>query len=84
VHRAVVDIANDTVNLAEDAATQNLNLLANDSFENSGRSITAVTQGSNGGTVTINNNGTPASLPTISSSTLRAPITTASRPSPTR
>jgi peptidase M10/serralysin-like protein/cadherin-like protein/Big-like domain-containing protein/hemolysin type calcium-binding protein len=60
---AVADIANDAVNLAEDAGATNLDgignisLLANDSFEDPNRAITAVTQGAHG-TVTINNNGT--------------------------
>jgi Ca2+-binding RTX toxin-like protein len=58
---AVVDIANDTVNIAEDAGAQNLTLLANDSFENAGRAITAVGTASHG-TVTINNNGTAGNL----------------------
>jgi Ca2+-binding RTX toxin-like protein len=54
----VVDIANDTVNNTEDSGTLTLNLLANDTFENSNRSITAVSSASHG-TVTINNNATP-------------------------
>ena len=56
---AVVDIANDAPSFAEDSGAQNFNLLANDTFENAGRAITSVTQGAHGGTVTINNNGTP-------------------------
>jgi hypothetical protein len=55
----VADIAGDSVTVAEDSGANALDLLANDSFENAGRSITAVTQGVNGGTVAINNNGTP-------------------------
>jgi len=55
---AVADIANDNVTVAEDSGANALNLLANDSFENASRSITAVTQGANG-TVAINDNGTP-------------------------
>ncbi len=45
------------MNLAEDAGASNLNLLANDTFENAGRAITAVGAALHG-TVTINNNGT--------------------------
>jgi Ca2+-binding RTX toxin-like protein len=55
----VADIVTDSVTVAEDSGVNNLNLLANDNFENAARSITAVTQGVNGGTVAINNNGTP-------------------------
>ena len=58
---AVVDIANDSVSFAEDAGAQNLNLLANDTFENPGRAITAVGTASHG-TVTINDNGTVGNL----------------------
>jgi|GEM_PF-1137814 len=54
---AVADIANDTVNIAEDAGATQLNLLANDTFENPGRSITSVTQGLHG-FVSINDNNT--------------------------
>jgi large repetitive protein len=57
----VVDIANDTVNLAEDAGASNLTLLANDTFENSDRAITAVGAATHG-TATINDNGTPGVL----------------------
>ena len=56
---AVADIANDSVTVGEDSGANALDLLANDNFENAGRSISAVTQGLNGGTVAINNNGTP-------------------------
>jgi Ca2+-binding RTX toxin-like protein len=56
---AVADIAGDSVTVDEDSVANALDLLANDNFENPGRSITAVTQGVNGGTVSINNNGTP-------------------------
>ncbi len=58
---AVVDIANDTVNLTEDAGATNLtgvnDPLANDNFENSGRAITAVSDPTHG-TAIINDNGT--------------------------
>ncbi|PSJ38892.1 tandem-95 repeat protein [Allosphingosinicella deserti] len=55
---AVADIANDTVNIAEDAGATTLDVLANDSFEDPTRAITAVGTAAHG-TVTINNNGTP-------------------------
>ena len=55
----VADIVDDSVTVGEDSGANTLDLLANDNFENAGRSITAVTQGVNGGTVAINNNGTP-------------------------
>ncbi len=55
----VADIADDNVIVAEDSVANALDLLANDSFEDPGRSITAVTQGVNGGTVAIDDNGTP-------------------------
>jgi VCBS repeat-containing protein len=54
---AVADIAADSVTVNANSGPNNLNLLANDSFENAGRAITSVTQGAHG-TVTINNNGT--------------------------
>ena len=54
---AVVDIANDPVTVGEDSGANTLSLLANDTFENPGRAITAVGPASHG-TVTINNNGT--------------------------
>jgi VCBS repeat-containing protein len=57
---AVVDIANDVLNIAEDAPIQTLNLLGNDTFENSNRAITSVGSASHG-TVVINNNATPGS-----------------------
>jgi large repetitive protein len=56
---AVADIANDTASFAEDAGAQNILVQANDSFENPAHAITATTNGSHG-TVTVNNNGTPA------------------------
>lgn len=55
----VADIVGDNVSVGEDSGANALDLLGNDNFENPGRSITSVTQGVNGGTVTINNNGTP-------------------------
>ncbi|MDZ7842927.1 MAG: Ig-like domain-containing protein [Gammaproteobacteria bacterium] len=57
----VVDIADDTVTVAEDGSTTD-DLLANDSFEGSSPSITAVTQGANG-TVVNNNDGTVTYTP---------------------
>ncbi|MDT8421905.1 MAG: tandem-95 repeat protein, partial [Desulfuromonadales bacterium] len=48
---AVIDIADDTATTAEDTPVTS-NLLSNDSFDNAGRTITAVTNGANG-TVTI-------------------------------
>ena len=60
---AVADIADDNVTVDEDSGAnaqrhrQSVSLLANDSFENAGRSITAVDAGAHG-TVAINNNGT--------------------------
>ena len=54
---AVADIAADSVTVDANSGPNNLDLLANDSFENPARAITAVTQGAHG-TVTINNNGT--------------------------
>ncbi|QAY77378.1 tandem-95 repeat protein [Sphingosinicella sp. BN140058] len=55
---AVADIANDSVNLTEDAGATTLDVLANDSFEDPTRAITAVGSAAHG-IVTINNNGTP-------------------------
>ena len=54
---AVADIADDSVGVAEDTAVNNLDLLANDTFEDSGRAITAVGAAPHG-TTTINDNGT--------------------------
>ena len=42
----------------QNSGANSLALLANDTFENAGRAITAVTQGLHGA-VAINNNGTP-------------------------
>ena len=55
---AVADIANDSVTVNQNSGANNLNLLANDTFENAGRAITAVSAASHG-TAVINNNGTP-------------------------
>jgi Ca2+-binding RTX toxin-like protein len=55
---AVADIVNDNVTINQDSGANNLALLANDSFENPGRAITAITAASHGTAVT-NNNGTP-------------------------
>ena len=44
---AVADIANDTASTDEDTAVTT-NVLTNDSFENASRTITSVTQGTNG------------------------------------
>src|SRR5207253_2656532 len=54
---AVADIAADSVTVNEDSGANNLSLLANDSFESSGRAITAVGAAAHGAT-SINNNGT--------------------------
>src|SRR4029453_19637431 len=54
---AVVDIANDSATIAEDAGATTINVFANDTFENPGRAITAVGTASHG-TVAINDNGT--------------------------
>ncbi|WMY72591.1 Ig-like domain-containing protein [Buttiauxella selenatireducens] len=51
----VVDIADDSITLQAGTASAN-NVLANDTFENSDRMVTAVTQGLHG-TVTIGSNG---------------------------
>jgi hypothetical protein len=55
---AVADIANDSLTIAQDSGARNLDLLANDTFENHGRSITSVGPTSRG-VAGINNNGTP-------------------------
>ena len=55
---AVADIANDSVTVNQNSGANNLALLANDTFENAGRAITAVSAASHG-TAVINNNGTP-------------------------
>ncbi len=57
----VADIVNDAVTVNEDSGTNNLNLLANDTFENPGRSITAVGTATRG-TTAINNNATPGDI----------------------
>ena len=54
---AVADIVNDSLTIAQDSGAQNLDLLANDTFENPGRSITSVGAAAHG-TTSINNNGT--------------------------
>ena len=54
---SVADIVNDSATVAEDSGTNNLNLLANDTFENPGRAITAVGAATHG-TTAINNNNT--------------------------
>ncbi len=58
---AVADIVADMVSVNEDSGANALNLLANDTFENPGRYISAVTQGAHG-TVAINDNGTAGDL----------------------
>ena len=55
---AVADIVNDSVTVVEDSGANTLNLLANDTFENAARAITAVGAAGHG-TTSINNNGTP-------------------------
>ena len=55
---AVADIVNDNATVVQDSGGNNLDLLANDTFENPGRSITAVGAAAHG-TTSINNNGTP-------------------------
>jgi hypothetical protein len=55
---AIADIVNDNVSVAEDSGANSLNLLGNDTFENSNRAITAVGAAAHG-TTSINNNGTP-------------------------
>lgn len=55
---AVADIVDDSVSVNEDSVDNVLDLLANDSFEDSDRAITSVGAASNG-TVTIDDNGTP-------------------------
>ena len=54
---AAADIVDDNVTVNHDFGANNLNLLANDTFENSSRSIAAVGAASHG-TTAINNNGT--------------------------
>ena len=55
---AVADIVSDNVTVAEGSGNNNLQLLANDGFENPARAITAVGAAAHG-TTSINNNGTP-------------------------
>lgn len=55
---AVADIADDSVAVDENSSNNSLALLANDSFENPGRAITAVSAALHG-TASINDNGTP-------------------------
>jgi hypothetical protein len=54
---AVADIADDNVTVNEDSGSTTLDLLGNDSFEDSGAVITGVTAASHG-TVVLNDNGT--------------------------
>jgi len=54
----IADVVNDSTTLAEDSGTKNLTPLANDSFENGGRAITAIGAASHG-TAAINDAGTP-------------------------
>lgn len=58
---AVADIVADMVSIDEDSGANALDLLANDSFEDPGRYISAVTQGAHG-SVAINDNGTAGDL----------------------
>jgi hypothetical protein len=58
---AVADIVADNVTVNQNSGANSLNLLANDTFENPGRFISAVSTASHG-TVSINNNGTPGVL----------------------
>ena len=55
---AVADIVDDNVTVAQDSGPNNLDLLANDTFEDPARSITAVGAASHG-VATIDDNGTP-------------------------
>jgi Ca2+-binding RTX toxin-like protein len=55
---AVADIVNDSVTVNQNSGANSLALLANDTFENAARAITAVSVASHG-TAVINNNGTP-------------------------
>jgi Ca2+-binding RTX toxin-like protein len=58
---AVADVVDDNITVNENASGQSLALLANDTFENPGRAITAITQPLHS-TTAINNNGTPGDL----------------------
>ena len=57
----VADIANDSTSTNEDTAAI-ITVLGNDTFENAGRAVTSVTNGTNG-TVTINGDGTVTYTP---------------------
>ena len=57
----VADIANDSATTTEDAA-KSISVLGNDTFENPGRTVTAVTNGANG-SVAINGDGTVTYTP---------------------
>jgi Ca2+-binding RTX toxin-like protein len=58
---AVADIVNDSITVNQNSGANALALLANDSFENPGRAITAVSAASHG-TTAINDNGTSGDL----------------------
>jgi FKBP-type peptidyl-prolyl cis-trans isomerase 2 len=58
---AVADIVNDSITVNQNSGANALALLANDTFEDPGRAITAVSAASHG-TTAINNNGTPGDL----------------------
>src|ERR1043165_255598 len=55
---AVADIVDDSATVNQNSGANSLNLLANDTFENAGRAITAVSAAAHG-TAAINDNGTP-------------------------
>jgi VCBS repeat-containing protein len=57
---AVADAAADALTITRTPARPNVMVLANDSFENSGRDDHAPSPRGRRGSVTINNNGTPA------------------------
>ena len=79
---AVADIVNDILTIAQDSGARNLDLLANDTFENPGRSITAV-GGATHGTAPIRTTARPALPPTILPFTHPLRATTARTRSPT-
>jgi Ca2+-binding RTX toxin-like protein len=58
---AVADIVDDSATVDQNSGGNSLALLANDTFENPGRAITAITAPSHG-TAVINDNGTPGNL----------------------
>ena len=58
---SVADIVNDSITVNQNSGANALALLANDTFENPDRAITAVSAASHG-TTAINNNGTPGDL----------------------